>query len=503
MAVFKAIVFSGTGAAGNAVTGAGFAPKLIIFKHLAGTQPATMANSIRGTEIGVTLDAAGAEAAHSGGVTTFGADGFTVGAHANYNTSGTNNMLAWCFADDPSSGSDLLSFAAATSPISHSLGVAPDFVFHKEATQVGESHYVAFNQATSFAYFVESNAARAASANYFTSFSTTTYGVGSVLDDSVGFALALAQSAGLIKIGTYTGNGSSTGPTVSSLGFAPAALLVKRRDSTGSWHIWDSTRSTSNPRNKVIRFDLAELEQDSSTYSVDFNADSFQLKTATADLNANLGVYEYIALSAGVVAYSQTVTVACAGTVSVVKSVAKTVTATCASAGAVIKSVGKIVSATVSSVVTVSTPRTVVQTVAATCASAVVMARDISFTVTVACLGTVAAIKAISFSIALTCASVVTVLTPRTVIQSISATCATAASVVKQAQIIVSTAVSSLVVFFREYWTQGTSQDETWTERSADDETWTVKTKANETWTERTASDETWTERSEDSEGWS
>jgi len=90
--------------------------------------------------------------------------------------------------------------------------------------------------------------------------------------------------AGFQKFGSYTGNGSATGPTVTT-GFAPSWLMLKSRDTTGTnWRIIDSTRDTSNPRANYINADTNGPEQ-TSFDQVNFLTDGFQLATTDTSIN--------------------------------------------------------------------------------------------------------------------------------------------------------------------------------------------------------------------------
>lgn len=100
---------------------------------------------------------------------------------------------------------------------------------------------------------------------------------------------------GKSKIGTYTGNGSTNGPTV-SLGFTPAFLMMKRVNTAGPWVILDSARDTSNPRTVAIDADDDEPEY-SLSGGVDFDSSGFTIKTSNSDVNANNESYLYLAVA--------------------------------------------------------------------------------------------------------------------------------------------------------------------------------------------------------------
>jgi hypothetical protein len=113
-------------------------------------------------------------------------------------------------------------------------------------------------------------------------------------------AYLFADEPGLIKCGSYTGNNSSTGPTI-DCGFEPQWLMIKRTDAGNSWVMYDSARNPSNPRNIRLAANTADAENTSSNIGIDFISNGFQIVGDAASINANLGSYIYVAIAAPVV----------------------------------------------------------------------------------------------------------------------------------------------------------------------------------------------------------
>ena len=114
--------------------------------------------------------------------------------------------------------------------------------------------------------------------------------------DAGGFGGSGAE--GVISCGSYTGNGSATGPAV-TLNWEPQWLLIKRSDSTGGdWQLID------NMRGFVVGGADAELNPnlsaaESSGTFVTPTSTGFQLNTTDAGYNASGGTYIYIAIRRG------------------------------------------------------------------------------------------------------------------------------------------------------------------------------------------------------------
>jgi hypothetical protein len=104
----------------------------------------------------------------------------------------------------------------------------------------------------------------------------------------------------VVKCGSYTGNGSATGPFV-NLGWEPQWILVKNAttgtDNSYSWYIHDTMRGWTTTEAKWLRPNTSEAEgsQDSITVS----ATGFRPTYGYNGWNANGSTYIYIAIRRG------------------------------------------------------------------------------------------------------------------------------------------------------------------------------------------------------------
>ena len=69
------------------------------------------------------------------------------------------------------------------------------------------------------------------------------------------------RGTGYSKFGSYSGNGSSTGPVV-TLGFSPAFVMIKGTSASRSWVMYDNTRQPSNPKDLRVLADSSDFEFD-------------------------------------------------------------------------------------------------------------------------------------------------------------------------------------------------------------------------------------------------
>ncbi len=101
--------------------------------------------------------------------------------------------------------------------------------------------------------------------------------------------------AGYSSIGSYTGNGSTTG-TIVTLDFAPSFVMIKGTDQASDWIMIDNRRDTTNPNS--ARLDANSNGQEYTGENImDLNTNGFQLKTSSASKNGLNKVFIYMAFA--------------------------------------------------------------------------------------------------------------------------------------------------------------------------------------------------------------
>jgi len=97
--------------------------------------------------------------------------------------------------------------------------------------------------------------------------------------------------AGYSKFGSYTGNGSATGPIVTT-GFQPDWIMIKRTDVAGTnWNIMDSVRGNSDYL-LAANTNAAEVTNETP---LNTTSTGFQITEASGYINASGGNYIYMA----------------------------------------------------------------------------------------------------------------------------------------------------------------------------------------------------------------
>ena len=308
------------------VTGVGFQPDLVWIKDRQGVENNVLFDRLRndaaGTTSRISSDNTGAEltGAIYAGVSSFDADGFTLGSNVLSNRS-ARDFVAWCWkangagvsntdgsitstvSASPDSGFSIVTYTGTgvDATVGHGLGgeieMALSFVVSS-----GGSNRVVFNKyltndGINYTLRLNLTNGEVASAQ-FISASSTTIGVGGGGNANVSSATQLLYCfrsiAGFSKLGIYTGNGSATGPSVTT-DFEPTFLMIKRTDSTGDWIIHDSARDASNPRTEYLEWNTADATATGN--DVDFNSTGFQIKSSSATVNASGGTYIYMCIA--------------------------------------------------------------------------------------------------------------------------------------------------------------------------------------------------------------
>ena len=101
----------------------------------------------------------------------------------------------------------------------------------------------------------------------------------------------------IIKCGSYTGNGSTTGPEI-DLGFEPQWVLIKEVDATGNWQLFDSMRGmVTDGSDARIAPNLSSAED--SIQSLTPTATGFKINTTSGNINTNNSDHIYMAIRRG------------------------------------------------------------------------------------------------------------------------------------------------------------------------------------------------------------
>ena len=194
--------------------------------------------------------------------------------------------------------------------VAHNLGVVPELMIVKSRYAVvnwkvyqkdlGTLHGGG-NPAWNYNLTLNSTASSDVSASRWSQDPTATvFGVATNADTngsgSTYIAYLFATLAGISKVGSYTG----TGTTLSiDCGFTAGArfVLIKRTDSTGDWYVWDTARGIVSGDDPYLLLNSATAEVTNTDY-IDPLSSGFQISsTAPAAINASGGSFIFLAIA--------------------------------------------------------------------------------------------------------------------------------------------------------------------------------------------------------------
>ena len=324
--VFSTYLYTGTGAAQTITNGIDISGKggLVWVKQRDFTRDNNLYDTARGATQELRTNSTGAESTDADGVTAFNNSGFSVG------TSNQTNILNGTFASwtfrKQAKFFDVVTYTGngiAGHTVAHNLESIPGCIVVKRLDLAG-SWVVYHRSLTSTGYSLTLNTAEPESTtgNPWNSTAPTSsvFSVGNFGDVNASggtyVAYLFAHDSGgfgdlgtdnIISCGSYAGNGSNAGGVITTLGWEPQWLLVKRRNSGfGDWIILDTPRrfsaglaaSTSHSSELVANTSAIEAALGAMIPMADgfrpygFNSDN-------VDYNSSGSSYIYIAIRRG------------------------------------------------------------------------------------------------------------------------------------------------------------------------------------------------------------
>ena len=280
-------------------------------------------DTVRGVTKGIASNATGSETTDLNSVTAFGTTGYTIGDLANINSFSPRTYVSWTFREQ-TKFFDIVTWTGngvANRAIPHNLGSEPGCIIIKRTDTT--SFWPVYHRSTGTGKYTFLNTTDSVFTNSatFTSVTSTTFTpvgspVGSLdvntnggtyvaylfAHDAGGFGLSGTDN--VISCGSYTGNGTNVGPTI-TLGYEPQWVMVKRSSAAGTnWYIIDNMRGfnvVDSNGNALLQPNTSAAETSTNpggTYMVP-TATGFQIRSTDGEVNSNGQTYIYIAIRRG------------------------------------------------------------------------------------------------------------------------------------------------------------------------------------------------------------
>ena len=343
---FKTKIYTGNGGT-QSITGVGFKPDLTWVKNRSTTGNHSLIDSVRGVNKPINPNANNLEQDYPGfTLTSFLNDGFSVtdnsdglygwngpagstyggstGGYVSWNwkaldhdknlaTINNDGSIPSIVSANPAAGFSIVRYTNINTvqqfAVGHGLSSAPQIIFQKKygpSSTSTSDWYVITNVIDGSIDYLNLNGT-AAKTDMTGSFANFQIGSSTFTDWWTGTDLDIINYCfhsvtGYSSIGKYTGNGSTTGPSI-TVGFRPSWVLIKRTSDTGGWYIFDATRAgstTAFPKILYANLNNAEYDTTGTAYDgmvITTTATTFEVDFSSAwtNLNASGSTYLYMA----------------------------------------------------------------------------------------------------------------------------------------------------------------------------------------------------------------
>jgi hypothetical protein len=339
---FKTVLYTGSGGS-KAITGVGLQPDFVWLKSR--TNPSTgiyhtLVDSVRGaphalfsnsTDVEDSPGGVSSPASVHGGISSFDNNGFSImsGSSDDFLNNNGTPYVAWCWKAGGAavsntdgtitsqvSANQTAGFSIATwtstgsndalQTVGHGLDTAPNMIILKNRDAV-VNWRVYHSGIPSPNNSLCLNTTEVAF-NFFPSVGDDTFGLanstttgqssGASGQDIV--AYCWTEIEGFSKFGSYTGNGSADGVFVFT-GFRPALVIIKRTDTTSSWAIFDSSRDSANPVERLLRAESSNAEATMTSLVSnpfgDFLSNGFKVRNTSTIDNTSGSSYIFAAFA--------------------------------------------------------------------------------------------------------------------------------------------------------------------------------------------------------------
>jgi len=319
---YKAVLYTGTGSA-QSITGLGFKPDLLWIKERNGTDAHFVQDSTRGSTETLYTNDNTSQFNEPQGVTSFDADGFTLGTYQGMNVNGslfvaygwqanggttstnTDGTVTSTVQVNSASGFSIVRATAqggypTFNSFGHGLGTTPGLILVKQMTGAvaGWAVWHKGYANTSQDFMNLNTTAGVTSSQYVWGNAAPTSSVFSITDGwtvNTGgqfIAYCFAEVAGFSSFGSYTGDGQ-VGQSITT-GFQPTWVLLKSTVGTDNWRLYDSTRGFSAG---YLEPNTTDVENTTFAPCIAVSSTGFSITSGgvTAGNNANGNLYIYAA----------------------------------------------------------------------------------------------------------------------------------------------------------------------------------------------------------------
>lgn len=293
--VFQSYTRTGTGADVTVTTNIDMTKGYMLWsKGRSGATDHALYTSALGVTIDLVTNTTAGTTTQATGLKAVSATGHTVGTLAKMNTSSAT-YVDWVLrnADKFYNHTTVVKSGGSNATVSFANLTTLGMVRVKRTDAAG-SWYIWHRSLSAGQLLIGETTAAAATLGHITVSGTTVTLVNGTIADGTYLVEGFAHDTGpdgLIQCGSYTGNGSATGPVV-TLGYEPQYLLIKDASAVNSWYVMDQMRNIFNDW-LVPNTSAAEV---AAGNPLDPTATGFEIKTASGLVNTSGNTYIYLAI---------------------------------------------------------------------------------------------------------------------------------------------------------------------------------------------------------------
>jgi len=320
---FKAITYTGTGSS-QSITGTGFKPDLVWIKQRSGTQDQMWYDNNRGAGHYLSSNNANAQGYANTTLTSFDADGFSVGSSNSENQSG-QTFVAWCWKagntwqsniegsipsitnTNTANGFSIVKYTGtgANTTVGHNLGAAPEVMIIKDLDNTRDwavyhiGNTGSSGNANEERLKLNLDVATTTYAPYWngTTPTSTVFSLGNEGNVNTSgqnyIAYCWTPKSGYSKFGSYTGTGSSG--NAQDIGFQPDFVMIKSTAQYG-WNIYDSKRPSGSITGRYMLIaNSSDTEYTTSAVHIDLTSTGFSFPNGYDGTNKSSQDYIYMA----------------------------------------------------------------------------------------------------------------------------------------------------------------------------------------------------------------
>jgi hypothetical protein len=320
---FKAVTYTGNGSS-QSITGTGFKPDLVWIKQRSGTQDQMWYDNNRGAGHYLSSNNANAQGYANTTLTSFDADGFSVGSSNSENQSG-QTFVAWCWKagntwqsniegsipsitnTNTANGFSIVKYTGtgANTTVGHNLGAAPEVMIIKDLDNTRDwavyhiGNTGSSGNANEERLKLNLDVATTTYAPYWngTTPTSTVFSLGNEGNVNTSgqnyIAYCWTPKSGYSKFGSYTGTGSSG--NAQDIGFQPDFVMIKSTAQYG-WNIYDSKRPSGSITGRYMLIaNSSDTEYTTSAVHIDLTSTGFSFPNGYDGTNKSSQDYIYMA----------------------------------------------------------------------------------------------------------------------------------------------------------------------------------------------------------------